>query len=212
MSKKLGAAAKSAFGWGVDWLLSNWATLAAAFAGGGGMAYLAAISAPINSYGPIAWGGVGLCSILVIAISLVGFGIWKEKLALANYSQKVATTSNVNPLSHIHKDELIKLVDFFHPYYKPVNNVRFESCDLMGPSNIYFEGGNFDTCGFHECEIVIVRTDRPVRGGIHLRRPVLVNCNIYRATFLMNFEQYCSLPEEMKKGLAVISDGRIGDV
>lgn len=208
----MGRAFGSLKSWVVDWLIGHWPTIVAAVIGGGGMAYLASASAFLNKHGPVAWGAVGLSSFLVLAVSLACVGYWKERSALADFARKSTLSVTSNPLSPVHSNERIQLIDFFHPYYKPLTNIRFENCDLMGPASVYSEGGTFDRCGFNQCEVVIVRTDRPVIGGIHLRRPTLVNCNLYRITFLMPVDQFNNLPAEMKSGVPVISDGRVGDI
>ena len=202
----------SVVNWGIGWLITHGPTLIAAFVGGGGMVYLASISEPVSQFGLLGWFSIGLITFLIIGVTFACFGVWKERSTLAEFTKKSIYVNSSNPLSPMHKDEKINLIDFYHPFYKATTNVRFENCDFMGPSNVFADGGTFDRCGFNDCEIVIVRKDRPVKGGIHLVRPFLVNCQLYRVTFLMPFDQYQSLPIEMKKGILVISDGRVGDI
>lgn len=203
---------KSLKSWIGDALIDHWPTITLAIVGSGGMGYLASLSTLISRYGAVGWTTVALASALAIAITLACFGYWKERSALADYARKSTLSVRTNPLSPIHQHELIQMGDFFHPYYKPVQNVRFENCDLMGPANVFAEGGAFENCNFEGCEIVIARSDRRVIGGIHLVRPVLLNCRLYRITFLMTIDQYNSMPQPMRQGLPVISDGRVGDL
>lgn len=212
VTSDINKAKQSLLAWGWDWFIDHWPTIFVATIGGGGMAYLASLSAIIGRYGAVGWVGVALASALAIALSLACVGYWRERSALADFARKSTLAVKTNPLSPVHRYELIQMGDFFHPFYKPIQNVRFEDCDLMGPAYIYSEGGTFDRCGFEACEIVIVRTDRNVTGGIHLMRPVLVNCRLYRITFLMAIDQYNAMPDAMKRGLPVISDGRIGNI
>ncbi|MGR2947838.1 hypothetical protein ABMX85_21415 [Vibrio vulnificus] len=198
--------------WITDWFISHGPTLIAAFIGGGGMAYLASISEPVSKFGVIGWLSIGLVAFFILGATFACFGVWRERSTLAEFTKKSMYVNASNPLSPIHKDEKINLIDFYHPFYKAARNIRFENCDLMGPANIYADGGTFDQCGFNDCEIIIVRTDRPIKGGIHLHRPFLVNCHLYRVTFIMPLEQYQSLPKQMKDGIPVISDGRVGDI
>ncbi|EIC9817015.1 MULTISPECIES: hypothetical protein [unclassified Vibrio] len=196
----------------VDFILTKGPVLLMAFVGGSGMTYLAKVSAPLVPYGPVAWASIGLVSFFLICLSLAFIGMWLEKKALSKFTSKIVETATTNPLSPSHSDRKINLIDFYHPFYKATQNVRFERCDLMGPANLYSEGGSFDNCAFNDCEIVIVRDDRPIRGVVPLVRPMFLNCHLYRITFLMPITQYQALPSEMKKGVPIISDGRIGDI
>ena len=196
----------------VDWVMSNGITLIVALIGGGGMTYLSSISAALNQYGFLAWIAVGLVTFVIIAFSFACFSFWEERRTLSDYTKKSFYSKTSNPLSPQHKNEKVNLIDFYHPYYKAIKNVRFEGCDLMGPVNLYVDGGTFDQCGFNDCEIVIVRSDRLIKGVVPMVRPVFLNCNIYRVTLLMPFDMYNTLPPEMKKGMPIISDGRIGDI
>lgn len=212
MTDNIRKAKRSLIAWLSDWLIDHWPTLATAAIGGGGMAYLASLSAFINQYGALGWGAIALASALAIAITLACIGYWKERSALADFARKSTLSVKTNPLSPTHQHELIQMGDFFHPYYKPIQDVRFDNCDLMGPAYVFSEGGTFSHCSFEACEIVIVRPDRRVTGGLHLMRSVFVNCRLYRVTFLMTIDQYNDMPEAVKKGLPVISDGRVGDL
>jgi len=176
------------------------------------MAFLGSISDSLNQYGPIAWGVAGLLAILLIAVAFALFGYWSEKTAIADYARKNAIAISTNPLSQVHNTEQIMISDFFHPYHKIYENIRFENCDLIGPGIVFSESGSFDNCHWSDCQIVIIRTDRPITGAIHLKRPVILGCHLYRITFLMTIVQYQLMPAIMQGGLPVISDGRVGDV
>lgn len=196
----------------VDTLIAKGPSILVAALGAGGMGYLAKISAKIEPYGAVAWGGVTLVSFVMICCSLALLGVWLQKKSIAAFTGKMVETASVNPLEPLHKNKRIQLADFFHPFYKPSQNLRFEECDLMGPVNLYAEGGAFHDCGFIDCEIIIVRDDRPIRGVVPMKHPTFLKCSLYRVTLLMPFSQYNTLPEPMKKGVSVISDGRVGDI
>ena len=196
----------------VDFLISKAPTLGMAFLGAGGMTYLAKLSEPLNVYGPIVWGSIGLVCFLLICLSLAFVGLYLEKRSIANFTTKIVENASTNPLSPQHQNRKINLIDFFHPFYKPAEHVRFEKCDIMGPANLHSEGGRFNNCAFHDCEIIIVREDRPIRGVVPLREPLFIDCHLYRVSFLMPINQYRTLPQQMRENVIVISDGRIGDV
>jgi len=130
----------------------------------------------------------------------------------ADYLKRKAQASTTNVLNPIHENERINLVDFYHPFYRPTENARFENCDLMGPAWINCDGCQFLHDGFFDCEIVIVRPDRPVGGASQFKFCTFTRSNFYRVTFLMNYESYKHFPDDFRAGIRVISDGRIGDV
>jgi hypothetical protein len=136
----------------------------------------------------------------------------RSQLALAKYAREKASASGTNTLAPTHEHERIELWTFYHPFYRATENVRFENCELFGPANIAAQDCAFVDGEFHECEIIIVRPDRPVKGAMLFRRCNFVRFRLYRATFLMNIETYNSLPAEMRASVRVISDGRIGDL
>jgi hypothetical protein len=109
-------------------------------------------------------------------------------------------------------NEKVELSDFYHPFFRPVQNVRFEDCDLFGPCLAFVDGCNLSFCEFHDCEYIIARTDRPVLGATRFVNCTFYRCRLYRVTFILNYEAYKSLPYALKAHLPVISDGRIGDV
>ncbi|MEW6313559.1 MAG: hypothetical protein AB1513_05870 [Pseudomonadota bacterium] len=176
------------------------------------MTYLASISDWLKPYGVVAWGVIGIASILFLSLALFLYGFAKERIAIADYTKAKATASGINILAATHQDERINLSSFYHPYFVPTENVRFENCELYGPANIALEGCNFNSGVFHECEIVIVRTDRPVIGALKFKFCTFIRFRIYRATFLMNHETYKNMPQVFRDSVRVISDGRIGDI
>ncbi len=74
------------------------------------------------------------------------------------------------------------------------------------------DGCQFLWSNFIDCEAVIVRPDRPIKGSHMFRFCTLLRCKIFRVTFVMNHASWLALPQDLRNGLIVISDGRIGDV
>lgn len=203
---------KAALNWLVDQLIERWPVILTAILGGGGFAYLASVSAFFMAYGPIVLGAVGLLAVLAIgaAVAMLGFG--RNRLAYAQYLRSKGLAQGTNVLSPTHTHERIQLHDFYHPFFKPTENVRFEQCDLMGPGNIYLSGCTLLHCAFIECEIVIVRPDRAVTGAMQFKFCTLVRSRLFRATLVMNIEEYMKLPDDIRAGVRVVSDGRVGDL
>jgi len=176
------------------------------------MTYLASITDWINAYGPLAWGGIGVATFVALTFGLYLYGRYQANSAHADYVNRKAQASTTNVLNPIHENERINLVDFYHPFYRSTENARFENCDLMGPAWINCDGCQFLNDTFFECEIVIVRPDRPVRGANRFKFCTFTRSNFYRVTFLMNHVSYLQFPEDFRAGIPVISDGRIGDI
>ena len=125
--------------WLVDHAIEHWATILSVI-GGVVMTYLASISAWMNAYGPVAWGAVGLGSILVISFIVFLFGYASAQFALYQYTKAKTVGSGTNVLSPTHQHERINLSDFCHPYFRATENARFEDCELMGPAYVGIDG------------------------------------------------------------------------
>jgi hypothetical protein len=201
---------KAALTWIVGQAINNWPAIVV-IAGGSLMGYLAAISDWLASYGPVAWGGVGLISIGVMVGIYFLYGVAKSRVALADYTKGKTIAVSTNVRASTHREEKLNLIDFYHPFFEALENVRFDDCDLFGPASIIIEGGTFLRCAFIDCELVIVRSDRPVKGATVFRHSTFDRCKLYRITFLMNLPAYHANPE-MRKHMPVISDGRAGDI
>jgi hypothetical protein len=102
--------------WIYDKIAGNWPALVAMVAGGGGMAYLAAITEWLNAWGPIAWGMTFSFGALVIAL-LIAIFVWaSDKIAQKKLrSALIMQSRRVNPLSRNFDHEVIDIVDFFMP-------------------------------------------------------------------------------------------------
>lgn len=201
--------------WFYDRITNNWALLVAMF-GGSGMSYLAAISEWIKPWGPVGYGGVGLIAALLTYLGATygyaAIGKGRERAAQAEYINNRTRLLPINILAPIHTHERIELVQFYNHFFTPIENVRFDQCELVGPASIILEGCNLDRSQFVDCEVVIVRPDRPIRGAAKFRYCTILNSKVFRATFFMSHQAYLQLPDAARSGLVVISDGRIGDV
>src|SRR5882724_12898218 len=123
---------KSFVSWLIDQIIEHWAQIV--FIGGSAlMTYFASAAHWLNSYGPVAWGAVGLVTYLMLCIGYAGYGYAKSKIAMSDYAQRKLEATDTNVLAPTHNHERIELSQFYHPYYLPTENTRFENCDLFGP-------------------------------------------------------------------------------
>ncbi len=205
----------STWQWFVDRLRENWVLIVSAFGSGGVITYFAALSKWLEPWGPIGWASLGLASALVtfmiISISYYIYASAKQHSVSSDYVKLKIASASVNVLAPIHQNERIALVDFFHPFYKPSKFLQFENCDLMGPCNTFVIGAtNFNGCKFFDCEMVIVKENILLMGAAIFDGCHFINCHLYRITLLVTAETYKKLPQAMKDGTPVISDGKTG--
>jgi len=202
---------RAGFSWLVDQAIERWPTILVVI-GGGLMTYFASISAWLEPYGLVAWGAIGVGTILFLSLAYLLVGAALEKIAISNYTRAKAVATGANVLAPTHRDEKLELSSFFHPFYRATEDVRFEHCELFGPANMVAQGCTFAHCGFIDCEIVIARPDRGIKGGILFRRCLFTRSTLYRVTLVMPLAMYQALPEDMRATVLVISDGRVGDI
>ena len=196
----------------LDNFIDKWEVWVAAIVSGGGMTYLATITAWLNTWGPIAWAAAFWSGVFLFLAMRWIWVVTRFRKAIIDYTVTKTAASGVKTLEPTHQNERIELWCFYHPFFKPTENIRFENCDLVGPTNFAMERCQFLRSAFIECEIVIVRPDRPVMSAARFKSCILLNCRIYRVTLLMNKLDYDALPPEMRSAIPVISDGRISDV
>ena len=124
--------------WLSDKIIEHWPTLLA-LAGGGAMTYLASASTWLDQYGPIAWGVVGVLTILVLVVLYL---LWQvsSTIRIRNRFNSLALEkgSAVNPLVATFENQRILINDFVLPSHTLIENKTFIHCDLIGPANIYF--------------------------------------------------------------------------
>jgi len=202
----------AAFDYLLDKIIESWPLIAAWLVVGGGATYVASASSELGKLGIVTWTIFGLSSATIFLIGLLIYGNYLAKKATANYMNTAARHHSTNVLAPTHTREQIQLVDFYHPFFRPTDHVRFEDCDILGPGNMALEGGTFSNVGFTDCEIVIVRPDRGISGAMLFRNPTFLRSRLYRVTFVMNHETYKKLPKEFKAGVQVVSDGTVGDL
>lgn len=113
------------------------------------MTYLAAVSAWLEPYGPVALGAVGLLTVLLLTLSYLAYAMARGQLTRANLMALKASTSKGNILAPQHEYERLDLGDFFLPGMMKVKDKQFRNCHLHGPLSIVMQGvhtGSRDLC------------------------------------------------------------------
>ncbi|HKQ24070.1 MAG TPA: hypothetical protein VJT81_06465 [Burkholderiales bacterium] len=198
--------------WLVDHAIEHWPTIVAAVIGGGLMTYLAAVSQWLEPFGPVAWGAAGLLALLIMAIALALLGIARTKFVAANFAEKFNNVTSVNPMAGRYERQRVRLADFFHPFYRPIEDARFENCDLLGPAHLVFVGNTIiGNSSFYDCEIVIVKPNAVVRGVTGFKDCHINRCRLFRLTLYMPKDAFLKTKAQMGGNeLTVISDGTAG--
>lgn len=129
---------KSAINWAWDWIIEHWAAVLSV-SGGGLMGYLAAGANWLQQYGPVAWGGVGLLTALIISFVIIIIARAKQmRINAARDAAILAKGSIINPLDKIFEKKRIFINDFILPSHPMIDGKIFTDCEIIGPANIYF--------------------------------------------------------------------------
>jgi hypothetical protein len=205
--------AKSGSTWLADYAIENWPSIIVAISGFGGMTYLASISEWLKPYGAVAWGAVGILTILVICVCYAVYGWARERLAHVQFMNERAKTVDINPLAGHFSKLRIQLSDFYNPFYIPTENAKFEDCELLGPSTIALLGnGTFHGVHFIDCEAVIVKIGTNINGATAFKTCIFERCKFFRVTFYLSKEQHLHMVTNLGQAFPIISDGTAGDL
>lgn len=127
---------------------------------GGVGAYIGILTDWINAYGAFGW----LCSALFVMFAGALFVLlvaqvrlkWNTASATKKWQEEV---SYINPLETEFSKKRINIQDLVHPITKKISDKKFTDCQLIGPSNIIFSGGQgimYNT-KFINCELVVMK-------------------------------------------------------
>jgi hypothetical protein len=169
--------------WVYDRIANNWERLVAIFVAGGGMTYLANITAWIKALGPFGVGGAGLLSALIVWVALSYAKMLRADARLrhvqAEATKKWETqVDSINPLAAEFHTKRIKLLDLKDPVVSKIIGKRFIDCELIGPANIAFFDSNLQTVHFLDCDALIVKEGSQIHNAIALESCILVNVKI----------------------------------
>lgn len=158
----------------------------------------------------------GLGALGIFALAIVGASVFLGLYFLATITTKtriqnkfaelVLTDSTTNPLDTQFDKKIIKLNDFYDPYYNPHINKIFTNCRFVGPGNIVLNGGTMSHCSFSHCQIVIARPDATLFGATMFSNATITNSTLANCTLIMTEEIYDKLPPDIKINIPVITE------
>jgi hypothetical protein len=186
--------------WCWDRVTGNWVWLLS-LSGGGGMGYLAAITSWIAPWGPIGWGAVGLVSFLICMVALASVaavrGYAKSQNALARFAEESPKTTTVNVLQDNFSTKIIKLADFYHPYFLPKKYIKFRDCEINGPASSLLSGGGMESSRLVDCDVVIINDVIQAFTIMKFENCTFERCVFFRMTFFVTSSQAITMKNKI---------------
>ncbi len=197
--------------WLYDRITANWTTIIS-LVGFAVTYYTASISPWVERVGVLGWWllAVGIFLLLYLGLS------YARKLR-ANAALQAATASYVrlkeqadsaNVLASTFEDQRINILDFYHPDLRPVRNVVFRNCDILGPALVYVLGNWIENV-FVKCDAALLHRERMSDNALQFWNCSFYNCRFYRVTFMVSAELYFSYDSDYQNMLPIVSDDRV---
>ncbi len=173
--------------WYFDKFSTNWPFIATVFVGGGGMTYLAKISLWLAPWGPIAWGAIGLCSSLIIALLIMSFVKIRNINVNSRYiSAVIERPKNVNPLRDNFEKEKILLSDFYSPFSIHNERKTFKNCEIHGPGSLLMaQRSNLIGPHMHQCDMIIFDPTKPVQSAVIFSETSFFECKFFNLSLML---------------------------
>lgn len=195
LDKKLSAEWLFDKAWPIFWL----------FAGGFITSTYVIVTETIKSYGPL----ITIALPVLGAYAFLGFYFLLQLAIRAKIRNKFANTvtlnGEANPLESEFSKKIIRLNDFYDPFYFPHKNKSFYNCKIIGPGNILLLGGSMTSSSLSHCQIVIVKDEIPVAGVTVLETCTISNSQIVNCTLFMSRSVYNGIPNNLKNQIPVLN-------
>ena len=123
-----------------------------------------------------------------------------------DYARRALDISNLNTLEKRFENRIIKMSEFFHPYYIVNKDKIFDQCRIVGPASVVFFGVTMIGCEFKHCQVVIVKDNIAMWGVGAFENPVFSCCEVCDLTMVMNQATYDAIKnDDFKKYIPVVS-------
>lgn len=176
-----------------DYAAGKWIEILTIFVAGGGMTYLAALTSWITPWGPIAYGAIGVFTVIVIALAWAAGSLIRSK-ARANRARAELEIilskepDKLNPLEKQFERKIIRPNDLFIPYNPVLEARQFLDCNFVGPGVFVF----LDRCeimndNFMDCNLVVLNGAKPhkVMGTVGFKSCRFQRCKFVNMTILV---------------------------
>lgn len=174
--------------------------------GGSASLLLAKFSDLIKGINPLFY---GIAFVAGIYISLSIYHILlsaKKKNLILRQASLLSRPGEGNPLESRFDRKIVKLTDFFSPFYSPHKNKTFHNCEVIGPGNIIFLGCTLNNCILSSCQIAITNNiETPIINVTAFSDCVFLDTKILGCTIFMSKGEYGRLTADMKKNGVIIS-------
>ena len=167
-------------------------------------AWAATATKALTQYAPMSW---VVCGFAGAAIFILLALVWTfvVRMMRINKLAKDATEGHTaSPLSKNIDGKIVRLSDFFSPYYIPHKGKHIINSKIIGPGSVVFSGV-LNNNEFRHCQIVIVRTDKQIWGITAFDDCNISRCELVNLTLMMSKEYYDSLPHDMRLHIPVIN-------
>jgi len=147
-------------------------------------AWAAEAAGVFSEYAPLSWVVAGFAGLLLYAIAVFIYGTGQQRSVRSRYDARfMEKTGGVDPLAKVFEGKRIYLNDFVLPSKPVVIGKTFVDCEIVGPTNMYFEVGNaVDSVQPGTVDAVALSGKRQFFNGVLFRDCKFRGCTFHRIT------------------------------
>jgi len=137
-----------------------------------------------SEYAPLSWVIAGFAGLLLYAVAVFFYGTGQQRSVRSRYDSRfMQETGGVDPLAKVFEGKRIYLNDFVLPSQPHVIGKTFVDCEIVGPTNMYFEAGNAaDNVQSNSVDAVALSGQRQFFNGVLFRDCKFRGCTFHRIT------------------------------
>lgn len=154
-------------------------------------AWAARATGMFSEYAPLSWVVAGFAGVMAYAIVVFIYGTGQQRSVRSRYDAKFMNeTGGVDPLARVFEGKRIYLNDFVLPSNPKVIGKTFVDCEIVGPTNMYFEIDNT----VHDIQnglvdAVALNGERRFDNGVLFRNCTFRGCTFHRVTLFFQPEE-----------------------
>ncbi|MFV2053609.1 hypothetical protein [Aliiroseovarius sp. YM-037] len=139
---------------------------------------------PQPDFAPLSWVVAGFSGLIIYAVAVFIYGTGQQRSVRSRYDAKfMQEAGGVDPLARVFEGKRIYLNDFVLPSNPQVIGKTFVDCEIVGPSNMYFEADNsIDDVKPGLVDAVSLSGERQFFNGILFRNCKFRGCTFHRVT------------------------------
>jgi hypothetical protein len=173
--------------------------------GGSFSILLAKVSAWLANISPIEYGAIFFAGLYIALGAYHLLLAAQKKNIILRQATLFVRPGEGNPLESKFDKKIIRITDFFSPFYSPHSNKTFVGCELIGPGNVVFMESTLKDCVLNTCQISIIQGDAHVLNVTAFSKCLFHDTKILGCTIFMTREAYEALPHGMKNKTPIIS-------